>query len=804
MTVDPVCGMEVDPEHAKGGSFEFQGGTYHFCNPKCREKFAANPAAYLKSTTVDPVCGMEVDSPTAKGGKLEYLGNTYNFCSPKCREKFSKNPESFLKPVRAESADLRVYTCPMDPEVEQVGPGTCPKCGMALEPKDVSQEVEPARNTELESMTLRFWVGAGFSLPLLLLSMTGLGSLLPGRLEGFLEALLASPVVLWAGLPFFQRGWRSLATRNFNMFTLIGLGTAAAYLYSLAAVLAPGLFPASFRTADGSVPVYFEASAVIIALVAMGQVMELRARARTGDAIRALLGLAPKTARRVRDGVEEDVSLEDIIAGDLLRVRPGEKVPVDGLVTEGKSWVDESMLTGEPEPIEKAAGATVTGGTLNGQGSLVMRAEKVGKDTMLARIVRLVGQAQRSRAPMQKLADRAAAVFVPAVVLAALLAFVAWALVGPQPRLAHALVNAVAVLIIACPCALGLATPMSVMVGTGLGARCGVLVRDAEALEALGKVDLLLVDKTGTLTEGKPRLTGLEATAMGEGELLALLAGLEQGSEHPLARALMGGARERGLTIPAVEGFEALPGRGARGRVGGRAVALGNAALAKDLGVNLEPLAARAEELRRGGRTVMVAIVDGHAAGLAQVEDPIKASSAEALRQIRAEGIRVVMLTGDSRATAEAVARELGLDEVVAEVLPQDKAAVVERFQSQGRVVAMAGDGVNDAPALARASVGIAMGSGTDVAMESAGLTLVKGDLRGIVRALRLSRAVTRNIKQNLFFAFFYNSVGVPLAAGILYPFFGLLLSPMVAALAMSFSSVSVISNALRLRSLKL
>ena len=761
MEIDPVCGMEVDPERPRGGSFEHQGGAYYFCGPKCREKFSKDPESFLRPAALDP--------------------------------------ESFPRPAETAAQDGRVYTCPMDPEVEQVGPGTCPKCGMALEPREISLEEGPGDGGELKSMTLRFRVGLGFSLPLLALSMAGLGRLLPGRLEALAEALLASPVVLWAGLPFFGRGWRSLRTGNLNMFTLIGLGTSAAYLYSLAAALAPGLFPASFRAADGSVPLYFEASAVIITLVAMGQVMELKARARTGDAIRALLGLAPRTARRVRGDGEEDAPLESVLVGDLLRVRPGEKVPVDGVVTEGSSWVDESMITGESEPVEKAPGARVTGGTLNGRGGLVMRAEKVGADTMLARIVRLVAQAQRSRAPMQRLADRAAAVFVPAVVLAALLAFAAWSLAGPQPRLAHALVNAVAVLIIACPCALGLATPMSVMVGTGLGARHGVLVRDAEALEALARVDLLLVDKTGTLTEGRPRLTALESPGMDADELLGLLAGLEQGSEHPLARALVEAAREKGLEIPPVEGFEALPGMGARARVGGRAVALGNAGLLKELGVDPGALAGRAEALRRGGRTVMTAVVDGVARGLAQVEDPVKATTAQALREIRAEGVRVVMLTGDSRATAEAVARELGLDEVVAGVLPQDKASVVERFQSQGRVVAMAGDGINDAPALARARVGIAMGSGTDVAMESAGLTLVKGDLRGILRARRLSRAVISNIRQNLLFAFAYNSLGVPLAAGVLYPFFGLLLSPMVAALAMSFSSVSVIANALRL-----
>ncbi len=748
---------------------------------------------------IDPVCGMEVDPEHPGGGSFEHQGRTYYFCGPRCRERFSRAPESFPRPAETAAQDGRVYTCPMDPEVEQVGPGTCPKCGMALEPREISLEEGPGDGGELKSMTLRFRVGLGFSLPLLALSMAGLGRLLPGRLEALAEALLASPVVLWAGLPFFGRGWRSLRTGNLNMFTLIGLGTSAAYLYSLAAALAPGLFPASFRAADGSVPLYFEASAVIITLVAMGQVMELKARARTGDAIRALLGLAPRTARRVRGDGEEDAPLESVLVGDLLRVRPGEKVPVDGVVTEGSSWVDESMITGESEPVEKAPGARVTGGTLNGRGGLVMRAEKVGADTMLARIVRLVAQAQRSRAPMQRLADRAAAVFVPAVVLAALLAFAAWSLAGPQPRLAHALVNAVAVLIIACPCALGLATPMSVMVGTGLGARHGVLVRDAEALEALARVDLLLVDKTGTLTEGRPRLTALESPGMDADELLGLLAGLEQGSEHPLARALVEAAREKGLEIPPVEGFEALPGMGARARVGGRAVALGNAGLLKELGVDPGALAGRAEALRRGGRTVMTAVVDGVARGLAQVEDPVKATTAQALREIRAEGVRVVMLTGDSRATAETVARELGLDEVVAGVLPQDKASVVERFQSQGRVVAMAGDGINDAPALARARVGIAMGSGTDVAMESAGLTLVKGDLRGILRARRLSRAVISNIRQNLLFAFAYNSLGVPLAAGVLYPFFGLLLSPMVAALAMSFSSVSVIANALRL-----
>ncbi|MCH8925939.1 MAG: copper-translocating P-type ATPase, partial [Proteobacteria bacterium] len=702
------------------------------------------------------------------------------------------------------------YTCPMHPEIVRDEPGDCPLCGMALEP--VTIVLEEAPNPELVDMTRRFWGSLVLTLPVFVIAMA---DLIPGRpLEalaserawGWVQLVIASPVILWGGKPFFERGWTSLVTRNLNMFTLIAIGTGVAYLYSLVATLVPGIFPDAFRGPDGSVAVYFEAAAVIITLVLLGQVLELKARSQTSNAIKALLGLAPKTARVVRpDGSEEDVPLDRVHPGDMLRVRPGEKVPVDGVVIEGSSSIDESMISGEPIPVEKVAGDRVTGATLNGTGGFVMEAQRVGADTLLAQIVRMVSEAQRSRAPIQRLADVVAGYFVPVVVLAAAVTFVVWGLFGPDPAMAYAIINAVAVLIIACPCALGLATPMSIMVGTGRGATVGVLIKNAEALEIMEKVDTLVVDKTGTLTEGKPRLTRVvPAEGVDEGELLRLAASLERGSEHPLAAAIVAGAQERDLALEEAKDFESVTGKGVTGRVGGRRVALGNLKLLEQLGIDPAGLEARAEDLRREGETVMFFAIDGRAAGLIGVADPIKESTPEAIRLLQADGVKIVMLTGDNRTTAEAVGRRLGLDDIEAEVLPEQKGEVVKRLQAEGRIVAMAGDGINDAPALAQAQVGIAMGTGTDVAMESAGVTLVKGDLRGIARARRLSRATMRNIRQNLFWAFIYNSLGVPIAAGVLYPIFGLLLSPMIAAAAMSFSSVSVIGNALRLRKLAL
>ena len=788
----------------------------------------------------DPVCGMQVDPASARA-KAEYGGRTYFFCCAGCAKKFEAAPEQYLKPqpthaVRAASSPMLTaispaaaraqktvplhpspatpraeraaaeYICPMDPDVRESKPGACPKCGMALEPRVVSAQEE--ENPELTSMTRRFWVSVALTVPILLAAMSemfhggALGKAISPRAFVWLELVLATPVVLWGGWPFFVRGWQSIVNRSLNMFTLIGLGVAVAYVYSVVAALAPGIFPGSFRDASGQVGVYFEAAAAITTLVLLGQVLELRARSRTGAAIRALLGLAPKTARLILDdGSEKDVPLEQVRPGDRLRVRPGEKIPVDGIVLEGKSSVDESMITGEPMPVEKQKGDRVTGATVNGTGSLIMRAERVGSETLLAQIVRMVAEAQRSRAPIQKLADRVSAYFVPIVVGAAVLAFVVWALFGPAPRAAHALVNAVAVLIIACPCALGLATPMSIMVAMGRGAGAGVLFKNAEAIEQMRKVDTLVVDKTGTLTEGKPKLATVEPAGGFEGQaLLRLAATLERGSEHPLAAAIVNGAAERGIALGSAEAFESVTGQGVRGRVDGSQVVLGNRKLLDDLRIDPGALAERAEALRGEGQTVMFVVAQGKFAGLLGVADPIKQSTPEALDRLHGDGIRIVMLTGDSRTTAEAVARKLGIDEVIAEVLPEKKADIVKRLQSEGRIVAMAGDGINDAPALAQAQVGIAMGTGTDVAMESADVTLVKGDLRGIVRARLLSRATMRNIKQNLFWAFIYNAIGVPIAAGVLYPFFGLLLSPMIAAAAMSFSSVSVISNALRLR----
>lgn len=749
----------------------------------------------------------EVQAETALGLTVAAIG-AY-FC-PMCPGVSSETPSSCpkcgmaLEKNSTFAQQVTRYGCPMHPEIEQDEPGSCSICGMALEPMTVTLE-EP-ENPELVDMTRRFWIGAAFTMPVVLIAMGGmipvLQGLLPAGAQPWIELLLASPVVLWAGWPFFQRAWMSLRTAHLNMFTLIGLGVGAAYLYSLIATLAPGLFPASFRGADGSVAVYFEAAAVITVLVLLGQVLELKARARTGSALRSLLDLAPKTALRLgEDGTEKAVPLDRVQPDDRLRVRPGETVPVDGAVIEGHSAVDEAMVTGESIPVEKAPGEKVIGGTLNGNGSFVMRAEKVGAETLLSRIVQMVAEAQRSRAPIQRIADQVAGYFVPIVLGVAVLAFVAWALLGPAPTMAHALVAAVSVLIIACPCALGLATPMSIMVGSGRAAALGVLIKDAEALERMEAVDTLLVDKTGTLTLGKPALATLESLEGGqEDEVLRLAASLERGSEHPLAGAIMAAAEEQNLALSNSEEFLAVTGKGVSGKVEGRAIALGNRALMADLGISVDPFAARLDELSRAGQTVMLLAVDSKVLGLIGVADPIKDSCAEALAALRREGVRIVMLTGDNSKTAAAVAAQLGIEEVAAEILPEEKGKIVRRYKAEGRIVAMAGDGVNDAPALAEAHVGIAMGSGTDVAMQSAGITLVKGDLAAILRARQLSRATMRNIRQNLFFAFFYNGLGVPLAAGLLYPFFGILLNPMIAAAAMSLSSVSVIGNALRLR----
>jgi Cu+-exporting ATPase len=747
---------------------------------------------------LDPVCGMTVDP--ASSLRHDHGGKPYFFCSESCRTRFQDDPGCFLGSENPEPAAPvgAKWTCPMHPEVVREEPGSCPICGMALEPREISAESE--ENPELRGMSRRFWVAAGLSLPLLIVSMGdmlsgGFFSHLLGGFRPWLEFALATPVVLWAGWPFFVRGAQSVGNRSLNMFTLIALGVGVAYAYSVVAVLFPRLFPDSFRSHGGEVGLYFEAAAVITTLVLLGQVLELRARSRTGAAIRALLGLAPKTARRIEADGERDVALEAVRVGDRLRIRPGEKVPLDGVVLEGESAVDESMMTGEPIPVEKKPGDRVIGGTLNAGGTLVVEVTQVGQDTLLARIAQMVSDAQRSKAPIQKLADQVSGYFVPAVIGAAVLTFIGWAVWGPEPSLAYAIVNAVAVLIIACPCALGLATPMSIMVASGKGASVGVLFKNAEAIELLRKVDTLVVDKTGTLTEGKPKLVSVE-----NDEILSLAAGLERGSEHPLASAIVRGAEERRLAIPKATNFRSISGKGVTGRVGAKDVALGNLKLMEDLGIPLGDLARKADDLRSQGQTVLFVAVDGKPAGLVGVADPVKATTPDALKDLRKQGLRIVMVTGDSKTTAQAVARQLGLDEVLAEVLPQDKKAVVERLQKEGRKVAMAGDGVNDAPALAQADVGIAMGTGTDVAMESADLTLVKGDLRGIVRARRLSESTIRNIQQNLFFAFVYNALGVPLAAGALYPVFQLLLSPVIAAAAMSVSSVSVIANSLRLR----
>jgi P-type Cu+ transporter len=771
----------------------------------------------------DPVCGMSVDPTTAKH-RAEHAGATYYFCSASCRGKFLAGPARYLaEPAHAPAEAAHdhahhataspsptpapagtTYTCPMHPEIRQDHPGSCPICGMALEPEIATEATGPS--AELVDMTRRFWVALALSVPVFALQMgghlEGLHQFIPEGVSNWIQLALATPAALWGGWPFFERGWASLKTRKLNMFTLIALGVGVAWAYSIVATAAPTLFPSAFRGDHGAVAVYFEAAAVITTLVLLGQVLELGAREQTGGAIRALIDLAPKTARRVRgDGGDDEIPLEAVQIGDALRVRPGEKVPVDGEITEGRSAVDESMLTGESMPIGKSPGDKVIGGTMNGSGAFVMRAAKIGHDTVLAQIVQMVAQAQRSRAPIHRLADQVSGWFVPLVIVVAALAFVAWAIWGPDPRMAYGLVAAVSVLIIACPCALGLATPMSIMVGVGRGAQAGVLIRHAEALERLEKVDTLVVDKTGTLTEGKPKVVALRpGPGVSEDELLKLAASLERGSEHPLAAAIVRAAADRNLALAKVEGFESVPGKGVSGTIDGRKVALGNRAMMRAAGIDVSALEALVDEARSDGATAILAALDGKASGVIAIADPIKSSTPDAVRALHESGVRVVMLTGDNRATAEAVGRKLGIAEIEAEVLPQDKGKMIERLRKEGRVVAMAGDGVNDAPALAAADVGIAMGTGTDVAIESAGVTLLKGDLLGIVAARRLSQATMRNIRQNLFFAFIYNAAGVPIAAGVLYPVTGLLLSPTIAAVAMALSSVSVISNALRLR----
>lgn len=776
----------------------------HRHDASCKRDHAAHGHGSVK----DPVCGMMVDPATTEHHFA--IGDTsWHFCSAGCRAKFAADPQRYLSPTPAPAvAAGTIWTCPMHPQIRRSEPGSCPICGMALEPLEPSLEERP--NPELADMTRRFWVSAALSVPLVALTMGaevfGL-HLLPMRYSIWVQLALATPVVLWGGWPFFVRGIASLGSHHLNMFTLIGLGVGVAFLYSLVAALAPGLFPPSSRTMGGAVPVYFEAAGVIVTLVLLGQMLELRARTATGRAIRALLGLAPKSARLVRDdGSEEDVDLAHVQPGQLLRVRPGEKVPVDGIVVEGRSSVDESMISGEPVPVEKNVGDKITGATVNGTGSLLMRAERVGHDTMLAQIVRMVAEAQRSRAPIQALADKVSGWFVPAVVAVALLAFVVWAIWGPEPTLSHALINAVAVLIIACPCALGLATPMSIMVGTGRGATAGVLVKNAEALETMEKIDTLVVDKTGTLTLGKPKLLAVEVVGgFTDADALRLAATLERGSEHPLATAIVDGAEERGLTLGETSDFASHTGKGVTGVVEGKRIGLGNKPLMEQLGVDAIPLQEAADARRSEGQGVMFVAIEGRLAGLVAVADPIKDSARDAIPALRRDGVRLVMLTGDNRRTAEAVARNLGgIDDVMADVLPEQKQAVITELRKQGRRVAMAGDGINDAPALAAADVGIAMGTGTDVAMESAAVTLVKGDLSGIVRSRHLSRAVMRNIRQNLFFSFVFNAAGVPIAAGILYPSFGILLSPIIAGAAMAFSSVAVIGNSLRLRTVRL
>ncbi len=832
--IDPVCGMMVADD--KPYHLEHEGLHYRFCSRKCLDKFQANPAAYIKENEAAPAVTAHLSAGSYTCPMHPEIRQPAPGSCPKCG--MALEP---INPMPVKS-DVIKYTCPMHPEVVRSEPGSCPICGMALEPRNAPSE----DNAELNDMSRRFWVSAALALPVFLLATVS--DLIPQAIPEsvsmlmlqWIEFALATPAVLWGGWPVFQRGWASVVNRHLNMFTLIALGVGVAWIYSVVAMLLPGIFPPAMRSMMGTVPVYFEAAAVIMALVLLGQVMELRARSQTSAAIKLLLGLAPKTARIVRSTLpmpspqsspasgrggerekqlstseslrefllnssEEDIPLEQVQPGDVLRVRPGEKVPVDGVVLEGTSALDESMVTGESIPVEKTKDARLIGATVNGTGSLLMRAERVGADTLLAQIVHMVSEAQRSRAPIQRLADVTAGYFVPVVVGVALITLAVWGIWGPEPRLAHAIVNAVAVLIIACPCALGLATPMSIMVGTGRGATLGVLIKNAEALETMEKVNTLVVDKTGTLTEGKPKLTSVTPLAgFDEGEVLQLGASLERASEHPLAAAIVNGAQDKGVTLAAVSEFRSITGKGVTGAVEGRVVALGNLKLFEELHLDAGELPARAEALRSDGQTVMLLAIDGKAAGLIGVADPVKASTPDAIRALHDEGVQVIMLTGDNRITAEAVARKLGIDRIEAEVLPEQKASIVKKLQAQGRIVAMAGDGINDAPALAQAQVGIAMGTGTDVAMESAGVTLIKGDLRGIVRAVLLSRATMRNIRQNLFFAFIYNVLGIPIAAGVLYPFFGLLLSPIIAAAAMSFSSVSVITNALRLNRMEL
>jgi Cu+-exporting ATPase len=821
---DPVCGMTVDPGRAAAQSAR-DGKTFYFCSKGCAAKFDASPGKYLDAPAVSAhgndflVPSAEITSsntaPLRQVPDLKQRATAKYIC-PMDPEVSQDHPGACPKcgmalepsvPIQPES---RIeYTCPMHPQIVRSVPGFCPICGMALELRDavVDQEEDP----ELVSMTRRFWTSVALTIPILALAMSDLipgqplQNVLSSRAIGWIELLLATPVVLWAGWPFFERGWASIVNRSLNMFTLIAMGTGTAYLFSVIAVLFPGIFPASFRVMGG-VPIYFEAASAITALVLLGQVLELRARSRTSAAIRSLLKLSPKSARLVRtDGTEIDVSIEHVNAGDSLRVRPGEKVPTDGVIIEGESSVDESLMTGEPIPVEKSTGAAVIGGTVNGTGTFVMRAERVGSETLLSQIVRMVSEAQRSRAPVQKLADRVSGYFVPAVILVAILTFIVWAIYGPEPRMAHALLNAVAVLIIACPCALGLATPMAIMVGTGRGAVAGILVKNAEALEILEKVDTLVVDKTGTLTEGRPRVTSVTpATGSDENQVLRFAATLERGSEHPLAGAILAEVKERGVEFGTLTNFQSQTGKGVTGKVDGRNAALGNRALLAEIKITAGALEEKAKSLEADGQTVMFVSVDNAPIGIIGVADPVKFTTPEALAKLHRDGIHIVMLTGDSRATADSVARKLGIDQVHAEILPGQKSEIVKQLQAEGHIVAMAGDGVNDAPALTQANVGIAMGTGTDVAIESAGITLLRGDLRGIARARILSRATMRNIRQNLFFAFVYNSVGVPIAAGVLYPFFGLLLSPILASAAMTFSSVSVIMNALRLRKVQL
>lgn len=821
-TKDPVCGMDVDPETTAHHATH-EDERYHFCSAGCKDKFTKDPASYVdnktpsesgavpSNTVKDPVCGMDVDPETAKH-EAEHKGSTHYFCSAGCKAKFTEDPAKYLNPkkkIATNENDTRVYTCPMHPEIEQQGPGSCPKCGMALEPLDGDDGGEED-TSELDDMRRRFWVSLALTLPIFVIAM---GEMLP-PLEHLLskpwlkwvQLALATPVVLWGGAVFFQRGWQSLVHRSLNMFTLIALGTGVAYVYSVVATLFPHLFPESFQGHNGQVALYFESAAVIITLVLVGQVLELKARRQTAGAIRALLELAPREARRINEnGDEEDVPVDELQKGDRLRVRPGERVPVDGVVIEGESSIDESMITGEPMAVKKTVDDDVTGGTVNSKGSFIMRADRVGADTTLSQIVDMVKQAQRSRAPIQKVADTVAGYFVPAVIATSIVTFVTWLLVGPSPAIAYALVNAIAVLIIACPCALGLATPISIMVGTGRGAQAGVLLRNAEALEAMERVNVLVVDKTGTLTEGKPRVVSVSAQGeFSEEDVLRFAGALEKGSEHPLAAAVLAECKERDITLPDAQDFDSVTGQGVKGQVDGKAVFLGNGALLDSQNIEHGHLSEEAESLRAKAQTAVLLAVDGKPAGLLGIADPIKGSTPDALKELRKEGLRIVMLTGDSETTAQAVAKELGIDEVHAGVMPEDKLAHVKALQEEGYKVAMAGDGTNDAPALAQADVGIAMGSGTDVAMESASITLVKGNLAGIARARHLSRATMRNIRQNLFFAFAYNALGVPIAAGLLYPIFGILLSPMIAAAAMSFSSVSVVGNALRLRGVKL